>query len=141
MNIYDAIMKAADHIERYPREFNFDSCSVPKGPGCGTPGCAVGWMIFFFGSKELTFGRFARAHMGIEHEGHFYKRMNAFDFDDGPDWMKDARRCARNLRLYAAKYHSHEKPQPVAPDWVDACGLQRIPTEVCYEFLTEMGDV
>lgn len=35
-----------------------------------------------------------------------------------PYWSNNALECARGLRLYAAKYHSEEKPKAVTvPDW------------------------
>ena len=52
--IREAILKAADHIERNPREFNFSSTSIPSERGCGTPGCALGW-IGYFGSVSGPF--------------------------------------------------------------------------------------
>lgn len=123
-SLYTAIMKAADHIERYPQAFDFGEISVP--PVCGTPGCALGWIGHF---AELPVASPLRlvAHydptsrwrpdeamplMGVLTQDEFYDRMDAFCVD----WRHDATNCANALRLYAEKYHGHEKPQ--VPDWL-----------------------
>ena len=49
MNVYEAIVKAAWAIENHPQEFDFNSQVYPPGPGCGTPGCALGWIGTFLG--------------------------------------------------------------------------------------------
>ena len=46
MNIYNAILKAADHIERNPHLYDFYRSNVPN---CGTPGCMLGWIGHFMG--------------------------------------------------------------------------------------------
>ncbi len=112
MNLYDAIMKAADHIEHFPHEFNFNSCRVPSSTGCGTPGCAIGWITLFVGGEQTDrgFRKTIKLLVGKD-DGHvFYGLMDDLA---GYRWIYDAEICARGLRLYAAKYHA-----PVAtPDW------------------------
>jgi hypothetical protein len=138
MNIRDAILKAADHIERNPGEFNFGSTKIPDGPGCGTPGCALGWIGAFCGVVEAAnkvqdidscyYGWRCIALVCSETDngkqkplmrmdsGQFYARMSGLV----SDWMCRADACARALRLYADKYHPAESPAvPVAfPDWM-----------------------
>jgi hypothetical protein len=110
MSIRDAILKAAAHIKRHPKEFRFMSISVPGGEGCGTPGCASGWINFFQGSASPIIN--ARV-LGVATDGEFYRRMDSTTiwnhFIPGL-WEMSARACARSLRLYADKYH----PAPVA---------------------------
>lgn len=112
MNIREAILKAADHIERNPGDFNFNTSRVPHP--CKTPGCALGWVGFFLrvegeddflnrtalvcGVPALKRGGFTRS------EGEFYFRMNQFGI-----WFSNAAECARCLRLYADKYHRAPK--------------------------------
>lgn len=110
MNVYEAIMKAADHIEKNPGDFDFGNFRVP---GCGTPGCALGWIGVYAG-----IGAGASVHHVVEKQllrnGDFYENMRGLI---GGGWHDDAKQCARGLRLYAERYHAHEKPKPTPPDW------------------------
>jgi hypothetical protein len=108
MNIRQAILKAADHIERHPAEFNWNSCDMP---GCGTPGCAIGWIgYFYFGGKAVKHERhyllstISNTALGVS-SGMFYGRMDDFVIS----WTEDAVRCAVALRGYANKYHPEAK--------------------------------
>jgi hypothetical protein len=120
MNIRQAILRAADHIESTPKEFNFQSVYIPDGPGCGTPGCALGWIGHFAGYDEqravaesgdsATVLYIGRKVLGVKCEGHmlnrneFYARMDTL----AGGWQHGAVACARGLRLYADKYHPAE---------------------------------
>lgn len=128
MNIYTAIMMAAEHIERRPDEFDFDSLVVPARPGCGTPGCAIGWIIHFFGAERRTvIGNFTRTHMGLESDSVFYRRINAFAEYGDADWHYNSHQCARLLRLYAEKYHA---PVIAPPNWRAIMASPLIPEHV-----------
>lgn len=119
MNIYQAILKAANHIERNPGAFNFSSVHIPNG--CGTPGCALGWIGHFAGvthqvyssiclvAKNPSKGDYAFPvnHLFDIDQTEFYSRMDAAIEDW--DWRFDAHKCATALRLYAAKYHAQDK--------------------------------
>ena len=63
--VYEAIMLAADHIERNPADFNFMSIGIPD---CGTPGCALGWIGSFGGltKSECGFADAATDLLGLE---------------------------------------------------------------------------
>lgn len=123
MEIYDAILAAADHIEAHPKEFDFGQPKVPKGPGCGSPGCALGWIGAFYGrpdDKYFGYRRVAREILGLSPEDRrdsqgrtwgdgdgdegdaFYNRMDEFE----SEWQWNVAACARALRLYAKKYHA-----------------------------------
>jgi hypothetical protein len=117
MDTYNAILRAADHIETNPRLFDFERTRVPSH--CWTPGCALGWIGFFAGRTKARipamFG-FSFPHRGIAivtseggmdpvipvtaHE--FYKRMDSFAVGN---WRKDAGACAKAMRFYAGRYH------------------------------------
>lgn len=142
MNIYNAIMRAADHIERNQDYFDFGSCGIP--PDCGTPGCAIGWVNFFSSTtssvrvphsrafKPFDAGRpviNSEAALGVN-SGVFYLRMSAI----AAKWQNGASICAGTLRLYAEKYHGHEKPAP-APDWNVIASSPLIPEHVKSEEL------
>lgn len=106
MNIYDAIMVAADHIERHPEEFEYGCVQVPDYPGCGAPGCALGWIARFAGDGHWT-GTWTDDLMDV-HDVTFYRRMDGFD----GQWKSDASACAAALRAYARKFHA-----PRTLDW------------------------
>jgi hypothetical protein len=103
MNIRDAILKAADHIESHPEEFDFHSVDRP---GCGTPGCALGW-IGVFGEVTKPAGRSwlgaVSDYIAVDSVV-FYQRMSELD----GYWTVFHDSCARALRAYADKYHPAE---------------------------------
>lgn len=114
MNIYNAIMATADHIERNPDEFKFSAVYIPNSPGCGTPGCALGWIGTFLGVSEArayeegqsaaTVLHIGSRYLGVLCRDHndnmneFYSRMNEFD----KYWKIGPQECSKALRLYAA---------------------------------------
>jgi hypothetical protein len=129
MNIYNAIMKAANHIERHPGEFDFNQIPIPGA--CGTPGCALGWIGFFYGTgkcAQLDNG-YNGAHavavlLGFSNAGPFYHRMG--ELDASRRWSCDPSLCARTLRLYAAKYHTLKS---AVPDWNAMSAKQTVSIE------------
>lgn len=134
MNIYDAIMKAADQIEKNPELWDFNTLAIPE---CGTPGCALGWIGHFSKCKiskeaklvgmvpQQTYLGNVALSMGLPSESSFYERINDLAGHNGLDWWlskASTNDIARVLRLYAEKYHGHEK-QPAKtgiPDSVRA---------------------
>lgn len=52
MNIYDAIMKAADTIEKRPDLYQFMANDIPD---CGSPGCLLGWIGHHMGLRGNVF--------------------------------------------------------------------------------------
>lgn len=108
MDIREAILAAADHIERNPDDFDFDSVSVPTR--CGSPGCAIGWVAHF---ARCDWGDVAEL-MGLRRgdDTLLYTRLSILA---GATWYQHAAVCAKGLRAYADKYH----PAPVAEryDW------------------------
>jgi hypothetical protein len=120
MNLFDAINSAAAHIERFPTLFRFESVYIPGN--CGTPGCALGLIALFLGVSEdqasqesgstHTVHHIATKYLGtswpdpFKHDdigSEFYQRLS--DLTD-PNWKSSATKCAKALRLYAAKYHA-----------------------------------
>lgn len=135
MNIYTAIMKAADWIESHPSEFKFFSISVPDAPGCGTPGCAIGWIGTFAGNRK-GFTRVYSEILGVGSDIEFYSRMDKLSapgagYCDGTtQWRHQASECGRVLRLYAAKYHAPAKPAQQPPDWQAMAAVQTVAADV-----------
>jgi hypothetical protein len=125
MNIRDAILKAADHIERHPTDFSFNKIFVPS---CGTPGCALGWICAFAGISAGDSIWYERIPGFVQHSSVFYSRMNDLV---GHAWKRDAAVCARGMRLYADKYHPAEKPERnFARELMAGLPAERIPDEV-----------
>lgn len=111
MNIRQAILRAADQIERNPDTFNFLSTDVPGS--CGTPGCALGWIGHFMGRKgvfnevcDVMTLSVLGSVTGDRGEFDFYRRMDALH--GFAVWRDSAAKCASAMRLYADKYHPQE---------------------------------
>lgn len=108
MNTYQAIMSAASHIERNPSDFDFFQIVTPNH--CGTPACALGWIGFYLGERGDHRACLPSLGFTADADGafDFYARM--CDLAGEVNWRKDAAIVSRILRLYAEKYHGHEKP-------------------------------
>jgi hypothetical protein len=123
MNTYQAILRAADHIQANPPLFDFERTRVPGN--CRTPGCALGWIGFFAGRTQARIRvmlGFSFLHRGIAivtldggsnpvinvTAREFYERMDRLA---SGNWRVDAGACAEAMRRYAARYH-----QPVGLD-------------------------
>lgn len=111
MHIRNAILKAADSIERHPGLFKWSSTRVAN-PDCGTPGCALGWIAHYVGCAVWrqkggwNYNALANA-MGTDGDGEFYSRMS--ETFRSHSWRLDATDCASALRAYADKYHPATK--------------------------------
>jgi hypothetical protein len=118
-NLYTAITEAADHIERNPADFFFESGAVPESDAstdsfCSA--CALAWIGYFLnrqvGSRQYHWwDGVAYTAFGLT-AYEIYVRLHGFE----PDWKNDAAACARALRQYAERYHGHEKPKPRADE-------------------------
>jgi len=108
-NIRQAILAAATSIEKNPDMFTFMSVDIP---GCGSPGCALGWVAYHMGMTNSEYGV---GFIGVVSnrialgEENFYDRMNEF----GREWKYSAPHCAKALRLYADKHHPQAIPESV----------------------------
>jgi len=124
-DIYTAIMRAADHIERYPDQFDFSRVRVPD---CGTPGCALGWIGRFAGcpvghviESIVDFEKDTPCkRLGLRDQVTFYNRMRELT---ARYWAEDAATCAAGLRRYAQLYHA-----PAVPNW-EALANEPLPPE------------
>jgi hypothetical protein len=121
MQIRDAILAAASHIERNPGEFSFFPNEIPRGVGCGVPGCAAGWVAYFHGSTMQRISGFLERVMDVS-LSHFLHRMDTeFGFDN---WHHSSTECAGCLRAYADKYHP-ARPL-ILPDWNAMAAVQTV---------------
>lgn len=105
MNIYNAIMKAADHIEKHPERFDYWSTMVPHSEGCQA--CLLGWIGFYFGQtiRDDIHGPIDQriTLLGV-HYSVFYAAIAKMS-DVASLSQADPKRLAAGLRLYAAEYH------------------------------------
>ena len=114
--IRQAILKAADSIEKNPNLFSFGSVVLPSLKSCGTPGCALGWIGHYLGIAEGDefFQRIAdrlNVKWCFHSDNEFYPRMTELA---GSCWRDNASNCAKALRLYADKYHpAIEMPESI----------------------------
>jgi hypothetical protein len=124
MSTYSAMLRAADHIEKHPRLFDFSRTRIP--PDCGTPGCALGWIGHFAGRTKarlrVMFG-LSYVHRGIAivtpeaglepiipiTARAFYMRMDSLS---AGNWRQDALICATAMRLYAERFHGPISLEP-----------------------------
>src|SRR6266404_6566893 len=103
-----ALMKAADHIERYPEHFRFQEVMVPTKPEQG--GCAIGLTAYFAGYRKSIFGtrRIAGNETSQKLFGvsmmEFFDRLHHLE-EKGVYWSCHPLDCAKVLRAYAARYH------------------------------------
>lgn len=98
MEIYNAIMKAADHIERNPHSYNFFNSVVPE---CGTQGCMLGWIGHFMGMTGANVFREVGPRLGF---GRDFLAGAAIGVQHGED-LKDSTDAVRMLRRFAQRYH------------------------------------
>jgi hypothetical protein len=142
MNTYQAILRAADHIQQQPQLFDFERTRIPRD--CHTPGCALGWIGFFAGRTQARIP--AMLGLSFLHRGiaivtpdagsepvitvsarEFYERMDSLATCD---WRRDAGQCANALRLYAATYHQTGEFDPAYVAFREALGEQTRSTAV-----------
>lgn len=105
--MYDAIMKAADWIEKKPELYDFTINGVP--PDCGSTACALGWIGYFAKIKGGKYcGHFSQELLekaGLTTLSTFLARMNKIS----SVWHHDTDITASALRLYAKKYHGDDE--------------------------------
>lgn len=153
MQIYDAIMAAADQIEKRPKTFNFGISEVPRS--CGSPGCALGWIGHFLGVWQAIAHGDVLTEVAIRMGLHgvrgdwllrsgqriFYARMGWLNGHDCATqiswgaWTGDAALCAKTLRAYAEMYHPLPKPEHTGlPDIVREIFTRRPAMEKVREY-------
>ena len=118
MNIRQAILKAADHIEQNPAHFKYVSNDRPN-PDCGTPGCMLGWIGVFLNMQPAGWstwaGDVARA-IGTTHSEFVHGFVHPMVVEhklwvhENPNAAKNA---AKLLRIYADRHHPAESRAPI----------------------------
>lgn len=119
MNVRQALLAAADHIEANPQAYCFNNSAKPD---CGSLGCLMGWVGVFAEVKDKNkrdraapgyANQVAQKVLGLTSWAHFVSlgsELGAFF-----NYTQDSKQAAGMLRAYADKYH----PAPVQapPDW------------------------
>ena len=106
-----AILKAADQIQKHPDLFEFCALGVPEND-CDSPGCALGWISFYSNVEWGKKGCPLNNALGVSNDLEFYDRIR--DSDPDLNWHHNADICAALLRKYADKYHpAIEMPEAV----------------------------
>lgn len=109
--IREAILAAADHIERNPNSFWFMEPHVPETPR--KKGCALGWIGYFFKGPWSSHREVSIDLLGMQPD-EFYRRLVAADLGCEPrqvalnnqnQWMDDHEICVRSLRRFVDKYY------------------------------------
>ena len=108
MNAYDAMIKAAVHIEQNPHLYDFAFCRSPKG---GETACMLGWLAHFMGTEKN--GQAACHEMLGIHSVDFYMRTHEF-YSAGS--RLEYKNAVHILRGYAAKYLKPAEPE--TPNWL-----------------------
>lgn len=126
MNIRQAILKAADHIEQNPDHFRYVSNDRPDA-GCGTPGCMLGWIGIFLGMKEERYGgswaaQVAKA-IGTSHSS-FVHGFVSVEAQARQLWVHENPNAHTNaaalLRIFADRYHPAAESRALIPASVRA---------------------
>lgn len=116
MPVYDAILAAADAIEQQVERYSFSTAEI-SGPKCGSPMCAIGWVLAYEGSTLERLDQEVGASWGDEDtlrvlgvaDSDFYDRMDAVqgadEWGERDHWNQDADACAATLRKYADRFH------------------------------------
>lgn len=121
MDIYHAVLAAANQIERRPDLFDFMESSVP--PDCGTPGCVLGWISHFIDARGRAPIDKTAEILGFKPDDiwigsadrKFYAEMDSLagvGYSDFPShylykwnsWRFRPTECARLLRLFAKRF-------------------------------------
>ena len=123
MNIREAILKAADHVQTHQDMWCYSLSEVPE---CGSPGCALGWIGHFANIKgdaedvavAMGLPKLHDQHGVGYHQWEFYDRVQQLvgepgftDRHRGPTFLHlaTAAEAAHVMRLYADVYHPAEK--------------------------------
>jgi hypothetical protein len=118
-SVYDAIVKAADHIEQYPGRYDYQETSVPRGTS--DAGCMLGRIAQYHGGEFcnadavapqlLAMGpsEFFReiAHLMLGREPDFHKKS---DFQS----LHHPRKAAAALRHFANRFRPKHIGLPAA---------------------------
>jgi hypothetical protein len=120
VNVYEAVMKAADHIERNP--WRYDFCRAINSPGVDGNGCLVGWIAFYMGetagqrcgesldAPEEIEASLCKRLLGIGFSDFVY-RMGLLNHELREAFTSHAPTAATCLRRYASKYLTPPAPK------------------------------
>ena len=137
MNIRQAILRAADHIESHPELYEFHRNEVPA---CGTPGCMLGWIGYFLGVKgSVVYAVCPAMGLGQGQDGFIRNGIHKLAVEEmkrrgsgWPDYAGDAKAAARLMRTWADRHHPAES-RALIPESVRAI-FTMTPEQIRAEF-------
>lgn len=114
-NIYTAIMRAADHIEKNPHLYAF--CGAVATPREGERGCMIGRIAFLAGERpgqccgsSGTDSEVCERILGVTAPQFFERALDIY-YQLGLDGtFNNPRAAVAILHEYARRYHSDSKP-------------------------------
>lgn len=133
MNIRQAVLLAADKIERTPDVYKFNAYKVPGADdgGCGTPACMLGWIALYAGQQAgEEVHTVCERLLGVG-STEFYARVRTVS-GTGFCALLGAKEVPAALRAYADKYHPAES-RALIPASVRAI-FEMTPAELAREF-------
>jgi len=118
MKIRNAILSAADSIERDTNLYDFMSTNITDG--CGTSACALGWIGYHLGYKDNGHDAINKIVQAIgigdatnKSQTLFYRLMD--DISAGGAFCTlPPNKVAKDLRLFADKYHPEQDYIPAS---------------------------
>lgn len=132
MNTRQAIIAAANQIDRTPAIFAYFNSRVPS---CGSPGCFIGLIAcnagFPHGESvhELCPALFG-VSWDVVYDRVFDLSGRALVKNHSVAWCSDPALTARTMRLYADKYHPAPAPIPASVRAI----FEMTPAELAREF-------
>lgn len=94
-----AMLLAADHIERNPQLYAFNSYYVPL---CGSKGCMLGWIGFFLNMSggESRTNNDVKRFIGVELFGWYDLMREKYGLDD----FNNHKTASESLRRFATEW-------------------------------------
>jgi hypothetical protein len=129
MSIREAILKAADHIERVPSDYDYQANHKPR---CGSPGCLMGWVGFYAGipinDNHGTYMSTLKHVLGFD-----YIDLQVELADQFHGYTTVAQTGARLLRAYADKHYPATRVLP--PNWQAMASTRTVPADAVDEMV------
>lgn len=101
--IRTALLRAAEHIQQYPRAFYYSAVWIPNTSDPNITACALGRIGTYLAPRPWGLDEVAGC-LGVSVDS-FYQRMNKLEHWWEDRWQRSAKTTARCLRRYANKYH------------------------------------
>ena len=140
MNVRQAILAAASHIERNPDQYKFHANGKPA---CGTPGCLMGWIGVYAGvaKSSHSYMNDTKAALGFDYQDITQFWSNKINSVPHNDWMRlsmfqvRADAAAELLRVFADERFPAEPLK--FPDWNAMAAVQTVAADAVDEMVRQ----